>query len=917
MVDSSPLQNLTLNSSETACSFPPHRRRPLRSRTYDLLIQILSHCGTGSSQLKLQVDGGDFESIPVSEKDGPVTHNEANADVIVPFPNMEGSKNMIVQEDSNNENKENTGFQDGGFDGKQESIPKMHHAELVTVGEPEAAPPNRISVEDYIVDENLMGDCAIQNASEQKNLDSVFDIQMGDLEVDKEFCIDNFNEVFESCYGMDVESSKGQESRDKGSLLENMPKDAEQELQLKEMELEKLLHYSDGVESSFCPNADEEMEEGEISGEAGVAGETFDALSDDVASHEKRTTEKMHASEDHFDNEELFGKDEDEGRPPHETFDRSVVNSGSNFMKMERRTLVGQMQDCLSQNVLHDNHTESQRGGAITPCLENLTPRGRILQENAAENQIPSTTENGDCASKNKRKRGPLTKEKREKKKKSKRLERAAKNRELGVKRLKLQPVFKEKKIVYCRHYLQGRCHEGDKCNFSHDTVPLTKSKPCSHFARHSCMKGDDCPYDHQLSNYPCTNYASNGFCNRGTDCLFSHEIPAKSSSITPNVTKHDVMSDKGGSQLKSKVTKPELKLLSPLINSNSDKHVDSLRVRHQKVDAIICSTSNSPGKGVELPPAKAVPRTVLQPPRGVSFLSNGGKSAGDTNKEKRDESSTKTPDGVNIGSNSILKVPSGISQLNKVSEGVAPRKPRGINFLSFGPPSTDDSSHKTISNLLSNFNNGADKSVIYDVGEGNRTCSLPQSCGILIADRQMNASATTTSLASGLNEEVNRIPLIVPQNVNSLSFNRSCLDDSMTKETTSFHFNRGDASSSFVKEKESTSKLQGTFKSPSLSFGNLWDQPTDGQNVNSSSFFKKSLFSNTPSLVQEVVQSTLSFAAQLEPDITVGSSKSSMGKVEVHLDSPSFPSPRIDYRATHLMDQINPFQQESLPETE
>lgn len=43
---------------------------------------------------------------------------------------------------------------------------------------------------------------------------------------------------------------------------------------------------------------------------------------------------------------------------------------------------------------------------------------------------------------------------------KKERIKRAEKNRELGVKRLKLPTVLKPKKIVHCRHYLQGRCHE-------------------------------------------------------------------------------------------------------------------------------------------------------------------------------------------------------------------------------------------------------------------------------------------------------------------------------------------------------------------------------------------------------------------------------------------------------------------------
>lgn len=97
-------------------------------------------------------------------------------------------------------------------------------------------------------------------------------------------------------------------------------------------------------------------------------------------------------------------------------------------------------------------------------------------------------------------------------------MKRAEENRKLGVKKLKLPPVTKPKIIKYCHQFVKGRCHEvlslaiklfwrysldkenligspisscidseilitsfvfpqGDKCKFSHDTVPLTKSE--------------------------------------------------------------------------------------------------------------------------------------------------------------------------------------------------------------------------------------------------------------------------------------------------------------------------------------------------------------------------------------------------------------------------------------------------------
>ncbi|KAI3443619.1 hypothetical protein Pfo_000284 [Paulownia fortunei] len=888
MEDASQLQNLTLNPSEAAFSFPPYRRRPLRSGTYRVLIGILSQCRTNFPQLQMQVDSGDLELRQVSEENGSITPSEANStDVLVPLPNSKESEDTLAQETSTGEKKENINSQDGGFDGKQETVPNLDHINLVTDGEQEVAPANSISFEDLLVVENQTGDCAVQFAKEQENVNSVLDIRMDDfvtleeLEVDKEFSICDFSEVLDSCFGMDmvIESSKaGEDSQENGTVLgENIPKEAEHELLLKEMELEKLINSSGAVESSCRLNADEEIEEGEISG---------DALYEDAVSLGERTKETVYASEDSFDKEEFICNDEDRGRRQHEMSDPSlvdIVNSNSSSMKVESRITAGQMQDCHSQNVFRDSHMETQRSGPIATCLEDLTPSSIILRENADDNQISATTEKDGNASKKKRKNGPLTKERRAKKKKKERLKRAEKNRKLGIKRLKLQPVLKPKTILYCRHYLHGRCHEGEKCNFSHDTVPLTKSKPCGHFARHSCLKGDDCPFDHQLSKYPCKNYTSNGFCSRGSDCLFSHEMPAKQSfSMTPNVSKPELTSaqhsvpEKGGSFMISKVTKPEMKFPSPVNNSDSGKHTDNRGIFHQKIDAKFCFAGNSPSKSAELLAAKPVPRTAGQAPRGVSFLSNGGMSLGDTSKNKQDGSSMKTTD-VDVGSKTILKVPGSISKLNEMSERVAPRKPRGINFLSFAQPSSDDSSSKMFSNFLSNSNNETGKSVIDDMGESKVTCSLPESGEILKVNRQMNQSATI--IVRDLNEKVNRTLLTVPQHINFLSFDKTHLDDSILKERANLHFNKDDIALSFVKERQSTpSKLQDTIKMPSLSFAGPSDQSTGGQNANLSGFFKTSFLSNTPSSVQKAVQSTLAFAANFEPDIKVGSSLGQQG---------------------------------------
>ncbi|CAL4949172.1 unnamed protein product [Urochloa decumbens] len=136
-----------------------------------------------------------------------------------------------------------------------------------------------------------------------------------------------------------------------------------------------------------------------------------------------------------------------------------------------------------------------------------------------------------------KRKRS-MTEARKAKKTENKRKNRAQQRIADGVKRPKIQHVIKPKKP--CRFYDNGKCQQGDKCKFSHDFTPSTKSKPCKHFACGSCLKGDDCPYDHQLSKYECHNYKNTGTCNRGVKCKFSHVMQTTEGTPTQDAKPSD-----------------------------------------------------------------------------------------------------------------------------------------------------------------------------------------------------------------------------------------------------------------------------------------------------------------------------------------------------------------------------------------
>ncbi|KAK9075742.1 hypothetical protein SSX86_004071 [Deinandra increscens subsp. villosa] len=297
-----------------------------------------------------------------------------------------------------------------------------------------------------------------------------------------------------------------------------------------------------------------------------------------------------------------------------------------------------------------------------TTCPENITLLGKHLDD--ASQEVIDTSANKvkynpylnkvgyyrltdffkqDACNEKKRKR-VLTKERKAKKKMKDRLKRAEQNRKLGIRRLKLKPVIKEKKIIYCHHYMNGRCHEGEKCKFSHDTTPLTKSKPCCHFARHACMKGDNCPYDHQLSKYPCNNYQTKGVCNRGSDCMFSHEAQPSEASLNgsnksmpehktpPNVSSQKVVETKSCAVVSKfvgitpKSTRPPKGINFLSLESHQSPKVDSEVKEITKTPPLIQDSKEKTKTSPVVQASEKVTKTPTVVPRGINFLSFGKK---------------------------------------------------------------------------------------------------------------------------------------------------------------------------------------------------------------------------------------------------------------------------------------------------
>ncbi|KAF2291873.1 hypothetical protein GH714_035948 [Hevea brasiliensis] len=296
-----------------------------------------------------------------------------------------------------------------------------------------------------------------------------------------------------------------------------------------------------------------------------------------------------------------------------------------------------------------------------------------------------------DAGLRNKKKRGPPSEERKAKKKEKKRKKRAQKNRELGVKRLKLRPVQNPKPLVFCRHYIKGRCQEGENCKFSHDTIPLTKSKPCCHFARHSCLKGDDCPFDHQLSKYPCTNYVSTGSCGRGEDCMFSHKLPLKEDFPSA-----------------SNVSTPDLKPQSLPGTSNSKKQLDSDGTSHHNAKASPDTVGVSSCKNTEHNVAKSVVNPPVLVPKGITFLSAGKSSVAESSHSVPGSSSLTRNEEFKVGNKTDRSASGSIQNSNEIPRAV----PLKSNILSSGESSTDGSRSNSLGSSSSNSAAYVDRSV-------------------------------------------------------------------------------------------------------------------------------------------------------------------------------------------------------------
>lgn len=84
-------------------------------------------------------------------------------------------------------------------------------------------------------------------------------------------------------------------------------------------------------------------------------------------------------------------------------------------------------------------------------------------------------------------------------------------------KQRKQEPYNRKRQI--CQYWINGACHKGNDCTFSHDTNINKKTELCKYYLANTCSKGEDCNFSHDTHQFPCKFFHAIGFCEKGNDC--------------------------------------------------------------------------------------------------------------------------------------------------------------------------------------------------------------------------------------------------------------------------------------------------------------------------------------------------------------------------------------------------------------
>ncbi|PPD82383.1 hypothetical protein GOBAR_DD20699 [Gossypium barbadense] len=766
-------------------SFPPHRRSHLRSVTYRNLVRLMSLC-YGDSPLASAPpiiplpqtpdnggnrgeQGGDDvrepgESIvsdgrePVSMvanggsegavfRDKGLNDTQMVIDEIEQIMGMDDGQDLFDQNDMMvNSSMEGNSFQDGEI-GREQML--MADLENIMKGNEDCHQISNCSA--ATLGQNQGDNCPgilLNNQDEHNDCPPVV-MESGtvgqtqvDMEGGNQKNIDPFGISSNKSLAIEVSKLSGKVKDQSSSLKTNLMHE-KNEIQQKEMELENIIPSNEGMCSPGPVVEKGELEEGEIFGESLLVNESIDILLDDAVVSEKKV-----------DGAVVSGKKVEETLISGGTFDdkhpycneESTVNDGTSEFTFVNTTVAP-----IENKVTPGEFKGSETGQMVYELgmMQRKECSGKIQKQIGHKNTVIETKLKKDVGLSNKKKQILNPAQKKEKKKKNKRKKRAEKNRQLGVKRLKLQTVLKPKTVTYCRHYLKGRCHEGEKCKFSHDTVPLTKSQKPLEGDVASLTVAPDLPLKSSLQsdsdvglnisrappkNANALSYSLGGFSDKS-----KKQIVADTPSKTPNLACKGV-----NSLFVSKSSIAESIQLNQ--GSSSQKMNESGRVGSQ---------SNKRMLGVRGPASKPSVAESSKFILGSSSLKMNGsgrlgiqghqseshtiQNGNDKSKEKaRNEDSTRKVSLAN-GADGYKQQPSDIeggggkfsSQLTPSTSSTDKKKshpavvPPGINLTLGKLVSSGSSTSSSLPNCSDNVNNGSLPKINYTAGEQRNSSAM------------------------------------------------------------------------------------------------------------------------------------------------------------------------------------------------
>ncbi|RDX65163.1 hypothetical protein CR513_56203, partial [Mucuna pruriens] len=382
--------------SQFPTAFPPFRRSHLHSHTYTTLIHILSHLSAYNTSLQTPTqpfsipDNGSGRMEQENQEKEPKCSEFVDSDFLDPKDPISQKEIQEVQEII-----EGVGDKDMDFTSNKMVLDEIEH---------------RMGIEEMSTQANGFD-------KEQKLMDELELVVRGteDLVCDSGLIPLNF--------GLDEKRNDGCE--------------------VGLMAFEDVEFLDSDVNSSG--NA-RDMEEGEISGELGTDGNSFDVSFADALILQQMEVDNVQKPENVTGNMIYPSKIENQEKEKGYDSNSSVLNAlqdVNNSGQVESRTSGKKGIACGIEVTISQETIESEKAGTSYFDFLGLIIDHLLQLVNASK----------------KNKRGPGNKEKKKMKYRKKRAEH---NRELGVKSLQLQHVQKPKIVSHCLHYLKGRCHEID-----------------------------------------------------------------------------------------------------------------------------------------------------------------------------------------------------------------------------------------------------------------------------------------------------------------------------------------------------------------------------------------------------------------------------------------------------------------------